>query len=197
MGTAMDFGPGIAIDDPGEFDGQFESLLEQGIDSDQTDELRELVDGSGTVVYLFDNCGEGVFDTLLMREIRRMGKRVVGVVRGAPILNDITAEDARRAHLDRDMDRMLTTMVGRHPGAQPVAVFQADCLARGRRLFNRVMKEGLVHRIQAPFATSGAVPPWFGMYGFGEYARLGGRNAYHNYTTALAALYRTTQGHGA
>jgi small ligand-binding sensory domain FIST len=28
------------------------------------------------------------------------------------------------------------------------------------------------------------------MYGFGEYARLGGRNAYHNYTTALAALYR-------
>ena len=97
----------------------------------------------------------------------------------------------------RDMDRMLTTMVGRHPGAQPVAVFQADCLARGRRLFNRVMKEELVHRIQAPFATSGAVPPWFGMYGFGEYARLGGRNAYHNYTTALAALYRTTQGHGA
>ena len=109
IGNVMDFGSGIAIDDPGEFDGQFESLLEQGIDSDQTDELRELVDGSGTVVYLFDNCGEGVFDTLLMREIRRMGKRVVGVVRGAPILNDITAEDARRAHLDRDMDRMLTS----------------------------------------------------------------------------------------
>jgi hypothetical protein len=28
------------------------------------------------------------------------------------------------------------------------------------------------------------------MYGFGEFARLGGRNAYHNYTTALYALYR-------
>ena len=52
------------------------------------------------------------------------------------------------------------------------------------------MKEELVHRIQQPLTDEGAVPPWFGMYGFGEYARLGGRNTYHNYTTALAALYR-------
>ncbi len=89
-----------------------------------------------------------------------------------------------------DMDRMLRAMLARRPGAHPVAVFQADCLARGRRLFNRVMKEELVHRMQQPFAKEGVVPPWFGMYGFGEYAHLGGRNAYHNYTTALAALYR-------
>jgi hypothetical protein len=36
-------------------------------------------------------------------------------------------------------------------------------LARGRRLFNRVIKEELVHRMQQPFANDGAVPPWFGM----------------------------------
>ena len=91
----------------------------------------------------------------------------------------------------RDMDRLLEAMQGRHPGRHPVAVFHADCLARGRRLFDRVIKEELVHRMQQPFASDGTVPPWFGMYGFGEYAMLGGRNAYHNYTTALAALYRT------
>ena len=89
-----------------------------------------------------------------------------------------------------DMDRMLGAMRARRTGQYPVAVFQADCLARGRRLFNRVMKEELVHVMQQPFARDGHVPPWFGMYGFGEYARLAGRNAYHNYTTALAALYR-------
>ena len=89
-----------------------------------------------------------------------------------------------------DMDRMLEHMNGRHPDRRPVAVFHADCLARGRRLFDRVMKEELVHRMQQPLATDGVVPPWLGMYGFGEYARLGGRNEYHNYTTALAALYR-------
>lgn len=100
----------------------------------------------------------------------------------------LTVRDEERIFLD--MDRMLEAMVARRPGAHPVAVFQADCLARGRRLFNRVMKEELVHRIQQPLTTDGVVPPWFGMYGFGEYAHLGGANAYHNYTTALAALYR-------
>lgn len=100
----------------------------------------------------------------------------------------LTVRDEDR--IFQDMDRMLRSMTARRPGAHPVAVFQADCLARGRRLFNRVMKEELVHRMQQPFAKDGSVPPWFGMYGFGEYARLGGRNEYHNYTTALAALYR-------
>jgi small ligand-binding sensory domain FIST len=92
------------------------------------------------------------------------------------------------------MDRMLGVMRAGRAGQVPVAVFQADCLARGRRLFNRVMKDELVHRMQQPFAKDGSVPPWFGMYGFGEYARLGGRNTYHNYTTALAAIYRRAPG---
>lgn len=100
----------------------------------------------------------------------------------------LTARDEER--IFSDMDRMLGCMTARQPGRLPVAVFHADCLARGRRLLNRVMKEELVHRMQDPFSCDGSPPPWLGMYGFGEYARLGGRNAYHNYTTALAALYR-------
>ena len=102
----------------------------------------------------------------------------------------LTVRDEER--IFSDMDRMLSCMVERHPGRKPVAVFHADCLARGRRLFTRVMKEELVHVMQEPFSDAGGVPPWLGMYGFGEYARLGGRNAYHNYTTALGALYRRT-----
>jgi len=107
-----------------------------------------------------------------------------------PVGTRISLTVRDEARIFADMDRMLAAMTARRPGAAPVAVFQADCLARGRRLFNRVMKEELVHRTQQPFSPRGVVPPWFGMYGFGEYARLGGRNAYHNYTTALAALYR-------
>jgi small ligand-binding sensory domain FIST len=100
----------------------------------------------------------------------------------------LTVRDEER--IFADMDRMMLSMEQRFPDSKPVAVFQADCLARGRRLFDRVMKEELVHRMQQPMATDGQVPAWFGMYGFGEYARLGGCNCYHNYTTALAALYR-------
>ncbi len=89
-----------------------------------------------------------------------------------------------------DMDRMVNEMSARVGGRKPVAVFQADCLARGRRLFNRIIKEELVHKMQHVFSTGDVPPPWLGMYGFGEFARLGGGNAFHNYTTSLAAIYR-------
>jgi hypothetical protein len=89
-----------------------------------------------------------------------------------------------------EMDRMVKSMVGRSGGKKPVAVFHADCLARGRFLFNRIMKEELVNTMQFPFYTDGECPPWLGMYGFGEFARLGGKNMYHNYTSALYVIYR-------
>jgi hypothetical protein len=90
----------------------------------------------------------------------------------------------------REMDRIVLEMNKRAEGKTPVAVFHADCLARGRFLFDRIIKEELVSRMQYPFYVNGECPPWLGMYGFGEFARLGGKNAYHNYTTALYVIYR-------
>lgn len=100
----------------------------------------------------------------------------------------LTVRDEER--IFNDMDRMMRQMNERVSGQKPVAVFHADCLARGRYLFHRVMKEELVSRMQFPLSADGVVPPWLGMYGFGEFARLGGANTYHNYTTAIYALYR-------
>lgn len=91
-----------------------------------------------------------------------------------------------------DMDRMMASMTEEAAGRQIAAVFHADCLARGRFMFDRVMKEELVSRMQYPLSADGVVPPWLGMYGFGEFARLGGANTYHNYTTAIYALVRST-----
>ena len=90
----------------------------------------------------------------------------------------------------QEMDRIVQDMVHRAKGKKPVAVFHADCLARGRFLFNRIIKEELVNSMQYPFYVNGECPPWLGMYGFGEFAKLGGRNEYHNYTTALYVIYR-------
>lgn len=89
-----------------------------------------------------------------------------------------------------EMDRMVLDIKKRMHGKETVAVFHADCLARGRFLFNRVIKEELVGKMQFPFYVNGECPPWLGMYGFGEFARLGGVNTYHNYTTALYVIYR-------
>jgi hypothetical protein len=57
-------------------------------------------------------------------------------------------------------------------------------------MVDRILKEELVSKMQLPFYTNGECPPWLGMYGFGEFARLGGKNTYHNYTTALYVIYR-------
>ncbi len=89
-----------------------------------------------------------------------------------------------------EMDRIVEELRKRIGEKEIVAVFHADCLARGRFLFNRIIKEELVSKMQNPFFVNGECPPWLGMYGFGEFARLGGDNAYHNYTTALYVIYR-------
>lgn len=89
-----------------------------------------------------------------------------------------------------DLDRMVAELVRQCGGKEVVAVFHADCLARGRHLFNRILKEELVSRMQGPFMRNGEVPSWLGMYGFGEFARLNGRNTFHNYTSAIYAILR-------
>ena len=107
IGNIMDFG--VSLSSPEEFRAVFKKLLDQGIGSDDTARMKELLTDSKSVLYLFDNCGESQFDKLLIREIQRMGVRVVGVVRGERILNDVTMEDAERIGLDKILDRTVST----------------------------------------------------------------------------------------
>ena len=109
VGNIMDFGSGIAIDDPSEFTNMFEDLMSQGLGYDDSDLIADLLQKEGDVVYIFDNCGESQLDKVLIRYIRSLGKRVIGVVRGEPILNDVTYEDAVRIGLDKEMDGLMTT----------------------------------------------------------------------------------------
>jgi small ligand-binding sensory domain FIST len=71
-----------------------------------------------------------------------------------------------------------------------VGVYHADCGARGRLMLDRVAKEEIVEAMQTPLFPKGDTGAWLGMYGFGEFARLGGRNQFHNYTTALYVINR-------
>jgi uncharacterized protein with ATP-grasp and redox domains len=49
-----------------------------------------------SILILGDNAGEIVLDTLLVDELVRLGHEVTYAVRGTPILNDATMEDAKR-----------------------------------------------------------------------------------------------------
>lgn len=108
-GNIMDFGQSTSIDDPDLFVEMFDKLLAQGIGSDDTDALKARFKNPGHILFLFDNCGESQLDKILVRELRKTGKRVVGVVRGTPILNDVTMEDALRIGLDKEFDELIDT----------------------------------------------------------------------------------------
>jgi hypothetical protein len=69
---------------------------------DDYDGFRRRLDAARRVVYVADNAGEIVLDGLLIEEMqRRAAVEVVLVVRGSPILNDVTAADAAAVGLDR------------------------------------------------------------------------------------------------
>ncbi|NQV58520.1 MAG: FIST C-terminal domain-containing protein [Alphaproteobacteria bacterium] len=87
--------------------------------------------------------------------------------------------------LDRLMERMQKELDGR----RPVAVFHADCMARGRFTFNRVLKDEIIAKMQYPLCGEDVVP-WLGVYGFSEYCRVAGKNYFHSYTTSLFPIVR-------
>ncbi|MSR39699.1 MAG: hypothetical protein EXS02_12790 [Planctomycetes bacterium] len=94
------------------------------------------------------------------------------------------------ARIFRNLDVMMRQILAACGTKKIVAVFHADCGARGRLTLDRVTKEEIVRAMQKPLAVNGKVSAWLGMYGFGEFARLGGRNQFHNYTTSLYVITR-------
>jgi hypothetical protein len=91
--------------------------------------------------------------------------------------------------IDFAADRLIQGIESELGYGKPVAVLRADCLARGRYLFNRVLKEEIVGLVQSSLFTRGDVLR-LDMYGFGEFARLGGTNEVHKCTTSLAVIAR-------
>ena len=72
-----------------------EILQDHGIDPLEMEQFEERLRRARTVVYLGDNCGEIVFDRLLIEMIRdRYGLDVIFVTRTLPVLNDATLQDA-------------------------------------------------------------------------------------------------------
>ncbi len=106
VGNSFDFGV-LGFDTDEEImEEKILAQFKRGLDVDDTEKMRSMLEN---VVYLVDNCGEIIFDTLLFEEIRKLGGRITLVVRGAPILNDVTMKEVRELGLDRKVDRVLTT----------------------------------------------------------------------------------------
>jgi hypothetical protein len=94
-GNVIDFGIFTSID----IEGSVNRALAKSIAIDDYLSFRGAVTEAYEILYLLDNAGEIVFDQLLIEELVSLGKRVKAVVKGSPVLNDVTAEDAAQTGL--------------------------------------------------------------------------------------------------
>lgn len=103
-GNVIDYGT------PHKFDAAhvLEKCLETPLVVDDFALLRREVAGSSAkdILYLGDNCGEIVFDALLVEQLLKYGHNVTLVVRGKEILNDATMSDV----VDLGIDKLCPVM---------------------------------------------------------------------------------------
>lgn len=88
------------------FEAAFLKYFEHGLDVDDTPKMFGLLQD---VIYIADNCGEILFDMLVFDIIKKLGGKITLVVRGGPILTDVTMEEVREFEIDKKVDRILTT----------------------------------------------------------------------------------------
>ncbi|UCC33211.1 MAG: DUF89 family protein [Candidatus Bathyarchaeota archaeon] len=104
--------------------GDIERLIQRAEDDLAIDNIIEIFDTAkeaGRILYLTDNAGEIVFDKLLVRELKRLGAHVTVGVKGGPIINDATVEDAKYIGMDRIADALITT------GTDAVGLMPEQC----------------------------------------------------------------------
>lgn len=99
VGNSLDLGPTF-------HHGGIEHIIETALTCplvvNEYEQFRSSIDNARHVLYLGDNAGEIVFDRLLIEEIHRGRELDVDfVVRGRPIVNDATIDDALAVGMDK------------------------------------------------------------------------------------------------
>ncbi len=105
--------------------------------------LRKL-DRGRSVLIVGDNAGEIVFDKPLVRTLVGMGKEVVYAVKGRPILNDATLEDAFEVSMT-ELCRVVDN------GSDKVGTWLEDCSEEFLKIFKD--SEIVISKGQANFET--------------------------------------------
>jgi uncharacterized protein with ATP-grasp and redox domains len=142
-GNIIDFGPVQEYD----LWATVERVLAQPFAIDDGKAFRKALGGVDQVLYLGDNAGETVFDRVL---IEALDKPVVYTVKGGPVLNDATLEDAQAAGLDR-VARVVDN------GSDVVGTILNRCSESFRRVYDEA--ELVIAKGQANYETLSAEGP--------------------------------------
>ncbi len=149
-GNIIDFGGGRSAD-AADVERSIEESLREPLSGGGLELLRSAVDKSSDILYIADNAGEIVFDRILIEELSP--EKITLVVRGRPVLNDVTVEDARAVGL-LDMVDVLPN------GSDAPGTILDDCSEAVRTRFAKA--DLVIAKGQGNFETlSGAARPVF------------------------------------
>ncbi len=96
-GNSIDFGIYTSVD----IESEIQRSLKEPLARDDYSLFRESLQKAGQVLYLLDNAGEIVFDRILIETLISLNIEVTAVVKGSPVINDATLEDATSTGIDR------------------------------------------------------------------------------------------------
>jgi hypothetical protein len=87
------------------------------------------------------------------------------------------------------VDLVVNKILNELQGRKPVAVFQTDCILRGRFSLDRILKDEITNHMQAPLCQHEDIP-WLGFYSAGEFVMLGGEACFQQISSSLFVIYR-------
>jgi hypothetical protein len=110
--------------------GELIKKAEEQLVIDDLPEIFNLAKKAKRILYLTDNAGEIAFDTLLVRELKHLGAHVTVTVKGKPIINDATMQDAEYVKMHEIADNVITN------GTDTVGLIPEECSQHFLSLYN-------------------------------------------------------------
>jgi len=124
-GNIIDFGP----KSEGSFniENTIKDVLNKKFVVDDYQKFKERIKNAKSLLYFTDNCGEIVFDKLLIETILDLRKKIginqnlkiTIIVKGSPIINDTTLEDAKYVGMDKILNVEFRTTSNGDPNTGP------------------------------------------------------------------------------
>ncbi len=123
-GNIIDFGPGHHF----ELMKTIDQVLLKNPAIDDTESLKKDLEKASVILYLGDNAGETFFDKILIEQMPPA--EIYYGVRGSPVINDATSEDAYYAGLDQ-----VAKIVSN--GSDAPGTILEDCSEEFKNIFER------------------------------------------------------------
>ena len=145
-GNIIDFG----IFDSVDLDLSLRESFDLPLSDAAFDEFSRSVVPARRILYLCDNAGEIVFDRVLIDILTSMGKDVTAVVKGVPVINDATLEDAAAVDLSASGCQVMDN------GNDGIGTLLERCSARFSDAYGSA--DLIISKGQANFETLATVP---------------------------------------